>query len=153
MVAALYKRRKKIPDATMNYSSAIFASPDTTMHEGQQAKVRRALTMAQVRPGDRVLEIGCGWGALAEMATTEFDASLVGVTLSTEQLDWAQARMERAGIPSIGATNEASGSEPCEAASAGQCKSEPRNRLRRAAGGAAPSGGSEPHEVGSVGAS
>ena len=84
-------------DATMNYSSAIFASPDTTMHEGQQAKVRRALTMAQVRPGDRVLEIGCGWGALAEMATTEFKASLVGVTLSTEQLAWAQARMERVG--------------------------------------------------------
>ena len=84
-------------DATMNYSSAIFASPDTTMHEGQQAKVRRALTMAQVRPGDRVLEIGCGWGALAEMAATEFDASLVGVTLSTEQLDWANQRMARLG--------------------------------------------------------
>jgi cyclopropane-fatty-acyl-phospholipid synthase len=42
--------------------------------------------MVQVKPGDRVLEIGCGWGALAEMATTEFGASLVGVTLSTEQL-------------------------------------------------------------------
>ena len=85
-------------DSTMNYSSAIFASPDTTMHDGQQAKVRRALTMAQVSPGDRVLEIGCGWGALAEMATTEFDASLVGVTLSTEQLDWARQRMSRAGV-------------------------------------------------------
>ena len=85
-------------DSTMNYSSAIFASPDTTMHDGQQAKVRRALTMAQVRPGDRVLEIGCGWGALAEMAATEFDASLVGVTLSTEQLEWARQRMARAGV-------------------------------------------------------
>ena len=84
-------------DGTMNYSSAIFDSPDSTMHEGQQAKVRRALTMAQVRPGDRVLEIGCGWGALAEMAATEFDASLVGVTLSTEQLDWANQRMARLG--------------------------------------------------------
>ena len=44
-------------------------------------------------PGDRVLEIGCGWGALAEMATTEFEASITGVTLSTEQLAFAQARM------------------------------------------------------------
>ena len=80
-------------DRTMNYSSAIFQRPETTMAQGQQAKVARALSMARVRPGDRVLEIGCGWGALAEMATTEFGASIVGVTLSTEQLDWAKARM------------------------------------------------------------
>ena len=84
-------------DKTMNYSSALFESPDSTMAQGQHAKVRRALRMAQVRPGDRVLEIGCGWGALAEMATTEFSASLVGVTLSTEQLEWARERMARLG--------------------------------------------------------
>ena len=85
-------------DKTMNYSSAIFDSPDTTMVEGQHAKVRRALSLAQVKPGDRVLEIGCGWGALAEMATTEFSASVVGVTLSTEQLEWAKQRMARLGV-------------------------------------------------------
>ena len=83
-------------DGTMNYSSAIFETPDTSMKDAQNAKVRRALNMARVKPGDRVLEIGCGWGALAEMATTGFNASLVGVTLSTEQLAWAQARMARA---------------------------------------------------------
>ena len=85
-------------DDTMNYSSAIFETPETTLTEGQYAKVRRSLKMARVKPGDRVLEIGCGWGALAEMATTEFEASLVGVTLSTEQLDWANARMARLGV-------------------------------------------------------
>ncbi|NML85568.1 cyclopropane-fatty-acyl-phospholipid synthase family protein [Polaromonas sp.] len=84
-------------DDTMNYSSAIFETQESTMSEGQHAKVRRALSMARVKPGDRVLEIGCGWGALAEMAATEFGASLVGVTLSTEQLDWARDRMERVG--------------------------------------------------------
>ena len=84
-------------DDTMNYSSAIFETQASTMSEGQHAKVRRALSMARVKPGDRVLEIGCGWGALAEMAATEFGASLVGVTLSTEQLDWARDRMERVG--------------------------------------------------------
>jgi cyclopropane-fatty-acyl-phospholipid synthase len=82
---------------TMNYSSAIFATPETSMKEAQDAKVRRALRLAGVKAGDRVLEIGCGWGALAEMAATEFEASIVGVTLSTEQLAWAQARMERLG--------------------------------------------------------
>jgi cyclopropane-fatty-acyl-phospholipid synthase len=85
-------------DDTMNYSSALFESPEPSqmpMRDAQHAKVRRALRMAGVQPGDRVLEIGCGWGALAEMATTEFDAHLVGVTLSTEQLDWARQRLQR----------------------------------------------------------
>ena len=85
-------------DGTMNYSSAIFATPETSMKDAQNAKVRRALRMARVQPGDRVLEIGCGWGALAEMATKEFDASLVGVTLSTEQLAWANERMAKQGV-------------------------------------------------------
>ncbi|MGQ2980686.1 MAG: class I SAM-dependent methyltransferase [Polaromonas sp.] len=84
-------------DGTMNYSSAIFATPETSMKDAQDAKVRRALQLSGVKAGDRVLEIGCGWGALAEMAATEFDASIVGVTLSTEQLAWAQARLERVG--------------------------------------------------------
>jgi cyclopropane-fatty-acyl-phospholipid synthase len=85
-------------DETMNYSSAWFeGNPDRPMRDAQHAKVRRALRMADVKPGDRILEIGCGWGALAEMAATEFGASLVGVTLSTEQLDYATARMSRSG--------------------------------------------------------
>jgi cyclopropane-fatty-acyl-phospholipid synthase len=85
-------------DETMNYSSALFAGDTTqTMAEAQHAKVRRALDLANVKTGDRVLEIGCGWGALAEMATTEFGASVTGVTLSTEQLAFAQERMERLG--------------------------------------------------------
>ncbi len=84
-------------DDTMNYSSAWFETPDQTMESAQHAKVRRALRMTDVKPGDRVLEIGCGWGALAEKATTEFDAHITGVTLSTEQLAFANARMQRIG--------------------------------------------------------
>ncbi len=83
-------------DETMNYSSAIFNGDlSLPLPQAQNNKVRRALELAQVKAGDRVLEIGCGWGALAEMATTQFKASVVGVTLSTEQLAFAQARMER----------------------------------------------------------
>lgn len=81
-------------DETMNYSSAWFEGQlEGDMVTAQRAKVRRALRMAGVREGDRVLEIGCGWGALAEMAVTEFGASLTGVTLSTEQLAWGQERV------------------------------------------------------------
>ena len=85
-------------DDTMNYSSAWFeGDAGGDMRAAQHAKVRRALRMAGVQPGDRVLEIGCGWGALAEKATTEFDASVVGVTLSSEQLGFAQERMQKLG--------------------------------------------------------
>ena len=88
-------------DETMNYSSAWFEGRlDGDLSAAQHAKVRRALRMAGVQAGDRVLEIGCGWGALAEMATTEFGATLTGVTLSTEQLDFARQRMERLGVGS-----------------------------------------------------
>jgi cyclopropane-fatty-acyl-phospholipid synthase len=86
-------------DETMNYSSAWFEGDHSrSMVQAQNAKVRRALHMAQVKAGDRVLEIGCGWGALAEQATQERGASLVGVTLSTEQLAFANERMQRLGV-------------------------------------------------------
>ena len=82
----------------MNYSSAWFqGDPTGDLRAAQHAKVRRALEQAGVQAGDRVLEIGCGWGALAEMATTEMRASVTGVTLSTEQLAFARQRMERLG--------------------------------------------------------
>ncbi len=86
-------------DESMNYSAAIFdGDMSQPMAQAQHAKVRRALSMAGVQPGHRVLEIGCGWGALAEKATTEFEAHITGVTLSTEQLAFAQERMARLGI-------------------------------------------------------
>jgi cyclopropane-fatty-acyl-phospholipid synthase len=86
-------------DKTMNYSSALFGDDlKQPMAQAQHAKVRRALTLAHVKPGQRVLEIGCGWGALAEMACTEFGAQITGVTLSTEQLAFAKERMQRLGV-------------------------------------------------------
>ena len=90
-------------DETMNYSAAWFQGQlQGDMVLAQQAKVRRALRMAGVQPGARVLEIGCGWGALAEMAVTEFDAHLTGVTLSTEQLAWARDRVQALGAQAAG---------------------------------------------------
>lgn len=86
-------------DETMNYSSALYAGdPGQPMAQAQHAKVRRALVEAGVAPGARVLEIGCGWGALAEKAATEFGAEVTGVTLSVEQLAYAQERLARAGV-------------------------------------------------------
>ena len=86
-------------DESMNYSSALFGgdlAQSTTA--AQNAKVRRALTEVGAAAGARILEIGCGWGALAEMAARDFGAQLSGVTLSTEQLDFARQRMQRLGL-------------------------------------------------------
>ena len=86
-------------DETMNYSSAWFAGDRTrSLTEAQHAKVRRALAECGLQPGHRLLEIGCGWGALAEIAAGECDARVTGVTLSREQLDYAQQRLARAGL-------------------------------------------------------
>ena len=89
-------------DETMNYSSAWFegntAPARADLPRAQDAKVRRALQQVGVQPGERVLEIGCGWGALAEMGAAEFGVSVTGVTLSTEQLEFARQRMARLGL-------------------------------------------------------
>jgi cyclopropane-fatty-acyl-phospholipid synthase len=86
-------------DETMNYSSALFEG-DTTrpMAEAQLAKVRRALRECAVAPGQRVLEIGCGWGALAEAAAGECGAHVTGLTLSDEQLAFARQRLDKLGL-------------------------------------------------------
>jgi cyclopropane-fatty-acyl-phospholipid synthase len=86
-------------DETMNYSSALFEGDfGKPTAEAQLAKVRRALTECELRPGQRLLEIGCGWGALAETAAAEFGAHVTGVTLSSEQLVFARERMARHGV-------------------------------------------------------
>ena len=86
-------------DETMSYSSAWFnGNLQQGMADAQRAKIRRALQQCQVQPGQRVLEIGCGWGGVAECAAADFGARLTGVTLSQEQLDFARERMQRAGL-------------------------------------------------------
>jgi cyclopropane-fatty-acyl-phospholipid synthase len=86
-------------DETMNYSGAWFEGDlSGPLPQAQQAKTRRALREAGVAPGARVLEIGCGWGALAETAASEFGAHVTGITLSTEQLAWAGERVQARGL-------------------------------------------------------
>ena len=86
-------------DPTMNYSSAWFDGDfERPMVDAQWAKVRRALVECGAAPGARVLEVGCGWGALAECAAREFGAEVTGVTLSTEQLAFGQQRLARQGL-------------------------------------------------------
>jgi cyclopropane-fatty-acyl-phospholipid synthase len=79
-------------DPTMNYSSAWFEGDRTRpLPQAQHAKVRRALDECALQPGQRLLEIGCGWGALAEAAVERG-------ALSTEQLAWARERVPGADL-------------------------------------------------------
>ncbi len=85
-------------DASMNYSSALFeGNHNKPLQDAQLSKVARALRMVDMKPGARLLEIGCGWGALAQMASETFGAKVTGVTLSVEQLEFAQKRMKTCG--------------------------------------------------------
>ena len=89
-------------DPTMSYSSAWFnGNPAQTTASAQQAKMRRALAECRLQPGDRVLEIGCGWGGLAECAARDFGARLTGVTLSAEQLAFGRQRLADAGLDGL----------------------------------------------------
>jgi cyclopropane-fatty-acyl-phospholipid synthase len=82
-------------DAGMSYSSALFSRDDETLEEAQNAKIRRVIELADLRGGERVLEIGIGWGALAEELIRS-RCRLVGITLSREQLAYARARLGEA---------------------------------------------------------
>ncbi len=85
-------------DGTMSYSSALFEDFSEPHEAAQKRKYRRLARALDLQPGDRVLEIGCGWGGFAEIAAAEFDCEVVGLTLSAEQAAFAEARMARAGL-------------------------------------------------------
>ncbi|GLR13322.1 cyclopropane-fatty-acyl-phospholipid synthase [Chitinimonas prasina] len=85
-------------DPSMSYSAALFQhGSEQTLEAAQWAKYDRILDQLNAVPGQTVLEIGCGWGGFAERAAQR-GLKVHGVTLSTEQLAWAQARMERLGL-------------------------------------------------------
>ena len=83
-------------DETMTYSSAIWEQ-DGALADAQTFKMDRLLHRLDLKQGDRLLEIGCGWGSLAIQAARR-GASIVGLTLSTEQKDWAERAVDEAGF-------------------------------------------------------
>ncbi|MBL8543982.1 MAG: class I SAM-dependent methyltransferase [Hyphomonadaceae bacterium] len=85
-------------DASMTYSSARFDAKVRDLESAQQAKYKALADHLDLKPGDHVLEIGCGWGGFAEFAAREYGARVTGITISDEQLAYARARMENAGL-------------------------------------------------------
>lgn len=92
---ALYRR---FLDRDLHYSCAYFRSPGDTLEAAQQAKCAHIAAKLDLRPGARVLDIGCGWGSLAMYLAEHHGARCVGITLSEEQLRVAQARARERGL-------------------------------------------------------
>jgi cyclopropane-fatty-acyl-phospholipid synthase len=85
-------------DDSMTYSSALFGGGERDLARAQEAKYRRILGQLGLERGQSVLEIGCGWGGFAELATRALDLHVTGLTLSAEQLAHARARLAGAGL-------------------------------------------------------
>lgn len=85
-------------DRDMLYSCAYFASPNDTLEQAQQNKLRHIAAKLDLKPGQRVLDIGCGWGGMALYLAKVCDVEVLGITLSTEQLAFAREEAKRRGL-------------------------------------------------------
>lgn len=85
-------------DPAMVYSCAYFPTATEALAAAQEAKLDHVLTKIMLKPGERLLDIGCGWGALAIRAAQKYGAQVVGVTLSKNQYQLARARVAQAGL-------------------------------------------------------
>lgn len=83
---------------SMVYSCAVFATPDTTLDEAQAEKVDLVCRKLDLQPGQRLLDVGAGWGALVRHAAEHYGVSALGVTLSRRQAQWAQEAFAAAGL-------------------------------------------------------
>jgi len=85
-------------DQDLVYTCAYFDHPDTPLDEAQQAKLDLVCRKLQLRPGDTVVEAGCGWGALALHMARNYDVRIKAFNVSREQLAFARERATREGL-------------------------------------------------------
>jgi cyclopropane-fatty-acyl-phospholipid synthase len=80
-------------DSSMTYSSAIFADAGEALEAAQERKLLRAIELLDIKGGERVLEIGCGWGSLAQRIAHSGASHVTGISLSHEQVEYARAAL------------------------------------------------------------
>ncbi len=85
-------------DESMTYSCAIFSRGARTLEEAQRTKLDLVATKLALKPGDRVLDVGCGWGSFAVHAAREYGAQVVGITISDEQAALGRERVAAFGL-------------------------------------------------------
>ena len=85
----------------MTYSCAVFERDDATLEDAQRAKHELVCRKLGLRPGMRLLDVGCGWGAMARHAAREHGVKVVGVTLSRRQTEWAEKQAADEGLSGL----------------------------------------------------
>ena len=85
-------------DKTLTYSSAIFDNKNETLHDAQNNKYQKLINLMQPKNGDKVLEIGCGWGGFAEYLGKKYDVKLDCITISKKQFEYTKERIHRCGL-------------------------------------------------------
>jgi len=88
-------------DKAMNYSCAYFKDINEGLEEAQENKNLHILRKIRLGPGERLLDIGCGWGALIRLASIKFGARSVGLTLSREQKDYCEEKIREEGLKGV----------------------------------------------------
>jgi cyclopropane-fatty-acyl-phospholipid synthase len=83
---------------SMAYTCAVYPRKDATLEEAQAAKFELVAQKLALEPGMRLLDVGCGWGGMVMHAAAEHGVKALGVTLSRNQAEWAQAEIERRGL-------------------------------------------------------
>lgn len=86
---------------SMTYTCAVYREPDSSLEQAQFDKYELIADKLQLKPGMRLLDVGCGWGGMVRHAAREHGVQVIGVTLSREQAAWAQAAIEREGLTGL----------------------------------------------------
>jgi cyclopropane-fatty-acyl-phospholipid synthase len=85
-------------DKTLTYSCGIFNSIDETLEKAQINKYNKLIDLIKPKPGNRILEIGCGWGGFAEQLAKNYDVKLDCITISKKQFEFTKAKINRLGL-------------------------------------------------------
>ncbi|RYB91143.1 class I SAM-dependent methyltransferase [Nocardioides oleivorans] len=83
---------------SMAYTCALYETPDATLEEAQFAKFDLVARKLDLKPGQTLLDVGCGWGSMVRHAAREYGVKALGVTLSLEQAEWAKGAIDREGL-------------------------------------------------------
>lgn len=86
---------------SMTYTCALFPAPETTLEQAQFAKHDLVARKLGLRPGQRLLDVGCGWGGMVMHAARHYGVKALGVTLSRKQAEWAQKQIAESGLSEL----------------------------------------------------
>jgi cyclopropane-fatty-acyl-phospholipid synthase len=92
---------EKVLGPSMTYTCAVFHDPKDSLEQAQAAKYELVAGKLALKPGMRLLDVGCGWGGMVRHAAREHGVKALGVTLSRAQAEWAQAAIEREGLAEL----------------------------------------------------